>query len=108
MRELKNGPPPDYTHKSETESTCISCGEVLQVSNSLCLKVAEEIHSKFCIERVEHPDFHHELAYESGRTLILSTCLKCGDTDKCSIMDDSIGRWEHFHRCTSPPAQMDS
>jgi hypothetical protein len=55
-----------------------------------------------------YPNFHRELASESGRTLILSTCLKCGATNKCSIMDHSLELWEKSHRCEIPPAQDDS
>ena len=106
MRELKNQPPPEYMRESETESTCLNCGEILHASNSLCLKVAEEIHSTFCVGHPEHPDFHRELVSENGRTLILSACLKCGATEKCSIMDDSLARWESFHRCLT--ARTDS
>ncbi len=86
----------------------MNCGEILQPSNSLCLKVAEEIHLQFCVGHFEHPDFHRELAFESGRTLILSTCLKCGVTEKCSIMDDSLEQWENLHRCEDHLAKTDS
>jgi hypothetical protein len=54
---------------------------------------------------LSHPDFYHELACESGRTIILSACPMCGATNKCSIMDHSLEMWEKSHRCETTPQE---
>lgn len=39
----------DFIQKSDTESSCVHCSEILRVSSTSCLAIAEEIHSMFCV-----------------------------------------------------------
>lgn len=55
LAELINRPPPEYTRKSENISICNGCGEMLQASNEVCLKIAENIHQQFCTRSPEIP-----------------------------------------------------
>lgn len=68
----------------------------------------EPLAAELAFRIMPNTKFHRELAAESGRTLILSTCLECGATEKCSIMNRSLEVWEKSHRCANPPDSMDN
>jgi diguanylate cyclase (GGDEF)-like protein len=40
---------------SETDRVCIYCSEVLRASTPICLGIAEEVHSQFCVAQPQHP-----------------------------------------------------
>jgi len=43
-----------FVRRSETESVCLLCAEVLASSNALCLTIAEDVHLQFCVYAAKH------------------------------------------------------
>jgi len=47
----------------------------------------------------KHPGFEHKLVRSETRTLIESTCKKCGLSKEVSVSDGSLHQWEGSHVC---------
>jgi len=47
----------------------------------------------------ESPGFDHEMVFAESRTLITSTCKKCGESRIVSTADGSLEGWEKGHAC---------
>jgi hypothetical protein len=44
---------PEFTRRSETESICMFCSQLIRTDRWTPLDVAESIHSEVCLQRVD-------------------------------------------------------